>query len=363
MWAWSPERLPCPTKAIDFDKLFHCEDRVARNHLQNATDARAHAAKMLDSKRTDPATVLNACERYAPYVASCVATVVGNPQTRFRDGPPKVAWTSGVHQKSGGFSVQDIKLELCMLLSAMGYLRMRQASAAVSSVPPSHPSFEDALKQAGQFLRQAAGLFDAAGGMGFLNLPFERPPEMVPAVCAGLSRLAIAELQRLAAAKGAAAGSSKSMLARLSAGAKGLYEAAGAALRAAGTDYAELSAGLRKYVDEMALLCHAMGLFYLAEDAYAKSEFGRAVGYVQAAAKAVQRLSPSQSMPEGGARGAVQAFCSAVVQTCERYTKENQGIYFAVIPSDAELQPPAPLELQNLRAIPFEPPPALFTGL
>mmetsp|Transcript_52307 Transcript_52307/g.86909 ORF Transcript_52307/g.86909 Transcript_52307/m.86909 type:complete len:374 (-) Transcript_52307:905-2026(-) len=357
----------CPavkTKAISFEKYFKAEDGAkvfvqsseARELLRTALETAAGAGP------------LNSMEKYLPLIRSMFESVeLPSPDNGLVEAinvhPPAFAWTSPVVKKSTAFfSMASYKYEYLMALQVYGYLHLRAASQALQGLYPTDGSFEESAKIAGNHLRVAAGVFDyvnSTESLRFLNLPYDRHPELLPQLPAALSCIALAEAQKIACAKASSKNASHQLCAKLCRGVASTFEDASKFLLSLTSDYNDFSPSLRTYVIDMHTFYEALAHMHLGLEAKEAENHGLAVSYMQAALSQAQKTSFEYcTSPE--LHKEIEQQKHALKALKERFMHENDHIYFEKVVAPQSL--PAPPEPKRMfSAIPFFPPDRTFS--
>ncbi|KAJ1979090.1 hypothetical protein H4R35_001646 [Dimargaris xerosporica] len=372
--------------------------------VQALTDATAHRERMRQLLKTaheqptttDFAKVVAVIEDYLPHLFWCVgheeaiATRSSARATirrgRSSDDDTLFVWKSPLctglgdgtkfatmtHRlRRGHFSSDSLAFELGGTLVAYGLAlaswAFRQVQHLTMVGQPQQLPDQDTqrYKQAMHHLCQAAGVYDyilrnvlpklaeplAAYNQGSSN---PRPPELTSEMLQILTRLAMADAQRIAIRLSMAQNRSPSLMAKLLLGVGEEYDAIfGLFQTMSSQDHRDMTAELRRYLKDHRIYFQACAQRYLAMDAHQHDLDGVALGFVDLARAGMQTLRAKDRSP---IVHEAALLLTELDQERATYDKLNRTVTFDPVPSPAELNQRIPSGRTLLEMKVFTPP-------
>ncbi|KAJ1979936.1 hypothetical protein H4R34_002638 [Dimargaris verticillata] len=398
--------LPVPkTKSVSLLKRLGGPGSSADSGVvQGLTDATAHRERMrqlLKSAHEQPATadfakVVAVIEDYLPHLFWCVryedtlapskTAIATIRRGRSSDDDALFVWksplctglgdgtkfTTMAHRlRRGHFASDSLAFELGGTLMAYGLALASWAFRQVQHLSmvgqtqqlPDHDT--QRYKQAMHHLCQAAGVYDyilrnvapklaessAANSQGQSN---PRPPELTSEMLQILSRLAMADAQRIAIRLSMAQNRSPSLMAKLLLGVGEEYDAIfGLFQTMPSQDHRDMTAELRRYLKDHRIYFQACAQRYLAMDAHQHDLDGVALGFVDQARIGMQTLRAKDRTP---IVHEATLLLAELDQERATYDKLNRTVTFDPVPSPAELNQRTPSGRTLMEMTVFTPP-------
>ena len=371
--------VPATTK-IDYDKTFGGNLRAeARGLLQRATRQRLRMSEGMtyEGCKVSPNNVIAAVDAYFPSIWQITASMEAAASTNVQLNYPLVfEWTSVLcnnetadakaKKEKQPMTKKGRKLwrnnvlvyEVTEMLVVKALALYNQAGITVGAVAADDTSQHTA---AATSLRQGAGAMDYIAGTllpRWIKIPPDRPPEVLMPMLQSLSKMYIANAQELAvdkALKGPKA-MPQSLMAKLFLGIVDCYHAAATKLRQlTREDFGLVDPALLDFLGFFPAIYRAVAMHYLAEAAYAKEEIGPAVALSHEAYRLMFALHPCQRRlaPLQGAVDAIKRECKRLA---DKFSAENDSIYFEAIPPLADIKDShVPAGKVMMKPLPFAP--------
>mmetsp|Transcript_2408 Transcript_2408/g.3399 ORF Transcript_2408/g.3399 Transcript_2408/m.3399 type:complete len:405 (+) Transcript_2408:84-1298(+) len=355
-----PFQLP-RTESVSFSKSYS-------NYLSNPDIA--DAIQILESTREevvnqgklrdrDDGGMIAAIDQFYPYEFQLVKSVMKNTNGVMLTGKLEFEWFGGLASGKNTDRNKDqaLMFDLCISLSAKA---LALANLATLTIP--------------EYGAAIAMLKDAAGIMSFLaqeNLPDRyKLVESNGSIQQGLSTFFLAKAQLIAVAKALTGAEPKySTVAKLCIGAQNMMKRAVETMRRSNALYAKLPGDFLRLFTLYHYLSEALAHYCLARHAYAQTEVGKAVAYIQQANRLVQQRASitSKGLPEldgdlRRVRGDIQLLRAHVAGLEETYSRDNSSVYFMAIPNPGDLEivsgvvmmQPTPFAPPDMPILPFE---------
>ncbi|KAJ1651102.1 hypothetical protein IWQ61_008253 [Dispira simplex] len=315
----------------------------------------------------DPAKLVSAIEGYLPHLFYCLrhwqATAEATPNPPTRSKTIMFLWKSPLllgfpsHRGALGqisnrlqgerftsdsmyFEVACTLLAYGLALSSFAFRRVGQLTTATQA-KTLEPTTVKTYKQPIQLLCQAAGVYQYI--LEQVLPPWSRvdlhrhPPDLHPGMLQALSKLAMADAQRIAVRISQAQNTSPSLLAKLLLGvveqydqAFGLFQTQVQTIR----DMTDQTADLRRYLKDGRIYLAACAKRYLATDAYRANRVGVAMGFLQLAKKDIQMLVKKQ---RSSIVAEAQCLLQEIDQESSLYNKLLSTVSFETVPGEGEL--------------------------
>eukprot|EP00004_Rigifila_ramosa_P004639 TRINITY_DN1511_c0_g1_i1.p1 TRINITY_DN1511_c0_g1~~TRINITY_DN1511_c0_g1_i1.p1 ORF type:complete len:276 (-),score=52.28 TRINITY_DN1511_c0_g1_i1:19-846(-) len=267
-----------------------------------------------------------------------------------------------------------------MTLWTLALLRCNAAAALINQLPLTVDlaQWSGPAKQAAQLLKEAAGVFNflaSSVATQFVNLPFERPPEMIRVVAQAMATITIAQAQQLAIRTGRLGSNiSDSVLAKLCIDVYRRFDAAAALLRESSghfaailldlrppnntTDFSALATALRSYLTVNQALYRGLALRFLGASARKEQKVGEALGFLGLGVRQLGDCSiPTTANPLYQALRTILAAEIAELKIVhDQVKKENDLVYFERVPTAGAIGEMIPEGRCIQEAVPFQQP-------
>jgi len=301
-----------------------------------------------------------AIERYIPLVLGLVQTVENNPGLKLNDSLT-FTWSSVICERPmpAMFTINSIRYEAAMTILTLAFMHCNQAAIIMKKT--TEVDYEEKSKLAAQELRIAAGIFEYLHNSElpkWVTVPSERPAEVLSQVANGLANMCVAQAQQMAIKKATLKGSSAGVISKLCIEVYRRYDNCLNGFKSVPKDFAEISSTLKAYVLLNQALWRGIALKYLAQEAYEKEEYGKAVSYLNLAEKQMKEIGIPPKSPLEVVKDDVNAETEKIVQMKIKYTKDNDMVYFHKLVDFNQLEIPDGKCVVG--SIPFSPPEPAF---
>jgi len=353
------------TKPVNYHKIVRTSDPKSMDDLTKTSAAREEMATHMEKGEIGSLAVLQAIERYIPYLFGLVIAVEGQAHIRLND-PLCFTWSSGVSSSKKSTPEYTYRFEVVMTLITYGYALVNRAWALVDTFTDG--TYDDNSKQAAHFLRLAAGVFDYVHIVElprWVNLPAVRPPETFPHLTTALSHMCIAIAQDLTVKKAVAKqGTSKAVVAKLSGEVWRRYESAFSEMKLSADDWKKIyAAPLVKFLEAGMNLGRANAYRCTALAHHEAKKVGLAASYLAVAMKSVSEINMPTSASSDLApwRPLLEEQKLEIERKYWSITKENDMIVFDKLTEEKLLDVPESKPLMT--PIPYNPPYPAFAEI
>ncbi|CAE6416711.1 unnamed protein product [Rhizoctonia solani] len=405
------------TGALSLSEL--CTD-ITGSHASNlarATEARANVRAILKaSRRTDAGErdylkVVKALDEYIPFVNAVIASVAADDLTLAQE--PIFSWRSTLSHSTLSdpprINVHGLHSELAFVLHSSAYALSNLAAASVASLgtyerdralpDADRRAKDEKLTFAVKLLCRAAGIFTHIAQVVIPELGKgvggPRPPELREDIANALAKLALADAHALSVRKLLTRSAVQAALspgpplpqghpppafvakiylhtASLFASARGLTDTSQRKLSMlmsrAGSDNAEVSQDIRRYLEEETALSEGLAHKWLGVDAGEAGRTGDAVGYLKWAKSQLESLKEgtfARFKKSGGADGKMKKERSveeleSVGMFLNNYLKMNDSINFQPVTNSSSLQSTIPAGMSVVAEKTYEAPMPAF---
>ncbi|KAL7748442.1 hypothetical protein RI367_006135 [Sorochytrium milnesiophthora] len=345
---------------LSYEGSLKATEKVSPEHIRSLTKLRASLRTVLKTAPNAHQDIIKAVQGYLPYLFALDA----NMKTHDYDCvkmPIEFAWKSVLCKGAmkPTFTIPSIEFELHYTLLVLGFALYNHGAELTGRSSSSDTANQ--LAQASECILRAAGVFqyiEREVAPRWINLPSERPPEILKPAATALFMMCLADAQSLAVAKAVAAGTtSPGLLAKLCVDCAKKLAAAHEALRGMEYDYKDVSDSFRTYLTDKAtyMLAHAEMLVAhdSAKNAYVLlqrravpgieelpgSKYGLTAGMAQSAKTKWTALTNSRSE---GIAAAARADLVTYSGVCDKYHRENETLYYEYVPFPQELSSAMP---------------------
>ncbi|CAM9863696.1 unnamed protein product [Ectocarpus sp. 6 AP-2014] len=360
-------RFPLPaTKVIAFTKCFADnlgaeETSKAISSMEQARDDLAHE---LASGTPNYAQAVAGALRYCPLIAHVLRSLEKANDVVYLNEPLSFTWATGLGERprQDWITNQAVVWDKCMVLAAQA---LSYADTVYNMLEDSQGS---KFTEAGEHLRKAAGIFER---LHKAELPrwvgdTSEAPRLVeaePGICEGLVHFCLAEAQQMAIGKALVAGKTpKTLLARLCEGVRGQLEEAVSAMRKGGSfsAYHKLDSPFLVHISFQQCMFRGLAYRFLAENAWAKDEYGVGLAYMTQACKYVEERRDAVSVglpplagPLRNISHDLKTLQGEFRQLRDAYAKDNNSIYYEPVP-DLDMLDPLPQPVVMMKPLPSE---------
>ncbi|KAK3237198.1 hypothetical protein CYMTET_52707 [Cymbomonas tetramitiformis] len=358
------EILSClTTKPFSYEKAFKVSDSLTLETLRELDSWRA-AAHHNQGPSSSPSATLSMIDNYLPLLENLVLKTEAN-EKQAQEKKLAFEWSS-LDSSRRCFTLTSLQQERAMTLLLKAATMQHQAMQAVGADAGWTASTDAASAvQAIEMLKRSAGVFAflASEALPALleTLTPERPCELAPAMAEAMECIALAQAQGVAAARAAERQGSDNLLAALHKGAWSLYRKASKTLKENVqhlncvpprlTIYLALASALHQattcrqppagdgiYLALASALHQATTCRYLAQEAHEQKECGLALAWLSQAKQYVGSAQDAASQLPAWSR-AMQDVLSEIENLSIKYDKENNVVYFQLIPKELPMLP------------------------
>jgi len=296
--------------------------------------------------------IINSIERYMPGFFGLMQAGEALPAefSKFL----KISWTTpiGLRYVSTPFMTNSFRWEVVMCMLTYGIAHRNMAHEMWKSVNFQASDFDDKSKSIAALLTKAAGVFDHIYQQQLSNWkvrPDAPLPELNDELYLALSSICIAEAQEITIKKGLLKGTSAGAISKLCIDVHQKYEHASNLLKAMkGTE--DVLPQLFNYINVNIKVWKAFSFKLVAQDLYAKGEYGAALANIKAAAAAATE-EKKDPMLEQFLSG-YNSERASIQDLLKKYTVENDTIYYDKVPNEVAL----PEGKCLMKTTPFVPP-------
>eukprot|EP00903_Cladosiphon_okamuranus_P015926 g14711.t1 len=360
-------RFPLPaTKLIAFTKCFadNLGAEETSKSISSMEQARDDLANELASGTPNYSQAVAGATRYCPLIAHVLRSLEKADDVVYLAEPLKFTWATGLGERPRQDWIENeaVVWDKCMVLAAQA---LSYADTVYNMLEDSEGS---KYNEAGVHLRTAAGIFER---LHKVELPrwvgetSEKPRlvEAEPAICEGLVQFCLAEAQQMAIGKALVAGTTpKTLLARLCEGVRRMLEDGVAAMRKGGSSsaYKKLDSPFLVHISFQQCMFRGLAYRFLAENAWAKDEYGVGLAYMIQACKYVEERRDAVSVGLPPLAGPLRNIANDLKtlqgefrQLRDTYAKENNSIYYEPVP-ELDMLDPLPQPVVMMKPLPSE---------
>ncbi|CAM9378240.1 unnamed protein product [Pylaiella littoralis] len=359
-------RFPLPaTRVISFTKCFADNlgaDQTSKS-ISSMEQARDDLANELASGTPNYAQAVAGATRYCPLISHVLVSLEKSKDVVYLNEPLAFAWMTGLGERprQDWVTNQAVVWDKCMVLAAQ----------ALSYADTVYNMLEDSagskFTEAGVHLRTAAGIFERlhkAELPRWVGDTAEAPRlvEAEPGICEGLVQFCLAEAQQMAIGKALVAGNTpKTLLARLCEGVRKLLEDCVSAMRrGASSAYSKLDSPFLVHITFQQCIFRGMAYRFLAENAWAKDQYGVGLAYMVQACKYVEERRDTVSVGLPPLAGPLRSI-NQDLRTLQgefrglrdSYAKENNSIFYESVP-EVDMLDPLPQPVVMMKPLPSE---------
>lgn len=340
-------QFPYPkTKKIQLQSVFRTQDNTTVENLNKTSTIRDDLITSIEANSSN--LVIQAAERYLPYLFGFVVAVENNPNLRLNT-PLNFSWSSclthGSSSKPHYYTCYTYKFEAIMALMVYAIAHINRAFEIMAVT--TNDSFEENSKKGAQFLRQAAGILEYISTKElprWTDMPNERPLEIDSKIITALMDYCTASAQTVSIKKGMTSGTSNSVLAKLAVDVWRKFDTFAATFKALPADDSKnLNAPFKSFISLAQGLAKASAFRFMACDQYAQEKYGNAVAYINVAAASLARVwTPSPGTPLAKYLKEIEDGKDDIAHIQRSYRNENDHIYIQKVPDEASLEVPDP---------------------
>ncbi|KAJ3037086.1 hypothetical protein HDV00_002092 [Rhizophlyctis rosea] len=366
------------TTETKYKKIFRSSKYISADDIEILTVRRELLRKALSEKYATPLKAfeahIKALEEYLPSLFAAVKAVAKDTGGESSKGVPEFTWRSMLSKGSRkpNITCGSLNYELGYVLLIYGITLSNYAATLLNiptllppsfpnawpknTTPPSEPLRDERFNAAANLLCRAAGIFDfwaedpEYGCQRWINLPSERPPEILKGAAKALSLVSLADAQRLALLKTLSRSSSSAsspqsptsptvsrpLLIKLAQGVESLYRDAEKELKTLDVDYKDLAKEFLAYVKDMQEAIMAGVVRVLAAEGKAiEGQNGEAVGLLEDARTRLLEASKSSECP--AIKDLAARELSGVEVALDKYKKLNDMVTLQQVPSSAQV--------------------------
>ncbi|KAJ3284900.1 hypothetical protein HK104_009718 [Borealophlyctis nickersoniae] len=344
---------PYPTPSLSdlkFSKLFKESPFLFTSDIELLNARREVVKRVFDKGARGGEAGLKALEEYIPSLLALAKTLSKDVKGESTKNVPEVTWRPVLSKKKGNVTCASIWFEVAEVLLSYGFTLCTLSNTVLAGPPPLPSSSatsptsptSDRFNMAADYLTRASGVFEFwandkdFGSPRWLNLPVERPTEVVGDVARALSIICLADAQRIAIQKAQtlSLGTSLALLAKLALGASSLYRDAYAKLSGLpGGEIKDLSKEFVGYVKDMGeTICVAQARGMIAEVKFGEEQNGEAVALITDARNRLALAARSSDSPT--IREIASKELPQVETALAKYKKTNDMVTMQHVPTD-----------------------------
>eukprot|EP00475_Leptophrys_vorax_P011874 TRINITY_DN18343_c0_g1_i6.p1 TRINITY_DN18343_c0_g1~~TRINITY_DN18343_c0_g1_i6.p1 ORF type:complete len:384 (-),score=109.72 TRINITY_DN18343_c0_g1_i6:74-1225(-) len=349
----------CPkVEEVNLANVFLVKQSEALENLQLATDVRNKVVMVLneaaESDVSNPVAAIDAIEEYIPYVIAMNHQIT---ETKNKDMRKRLffRWSSVMDQdctKTHDLAV--FEQELCCCLVNLAFANYQAAEGALENdsvknyLRKSGSDEKDVSpeKLAAQRVRSAAGIFE------FLQKTFLdsmsprqelRPVESYVAACQTMTELCKVHIQEILIRTAISKNLKPSLIAELCVGVDAKYQEVSLTLGGLNRHYHHVDESFKLYLKLKSMFYDGLSLAFQAKACEPDLKYGHAIALNRMSIESFKRISvpaDHQHLSLLKLKFLADAQIKQVSQALETLEKDNQQIYFDLIPSTSEVTLP-----------------------
>ncbi|KAI9144099.1 BRO1 domain-containing protein [Paraphysoderma sedebokerense] len=291
---------PSSTLAISFAQFLAPSPVVSSQNIGSLSSSRDKIRLILKDHPEAHVDLFRAIEDYLPHLLGLIETLNNEEAKSCLQVPLEFTWKSSLSKGKikPNITMSMLDFELCYVLLIYGFALN---NTAAQSVQKCHKDDVDTkFPQAADYLLRAAGVYDhihSNVSSKLVNLPAERPPEILKEAVKALSLISLADAQLLAIYKALIKSPPKSplLLVKLLVDVTQKFESANSSLQSMKFDYNDISENFRGYVRDKSILTLSIAKKLLGMEAFRENKFGLSVAFLKDSRDKLNSIKNSDS--------------------------------------------------------------------